>query len=79
MAYLPDTFPEPDLVIDSTQQLTSYFVESGERWGIQDGDSWSAYAAWFVDQGLVIAGDDNVIEDLSDLGTLFSNELLTED
>ncbi len=79
MAYLPDTFPEPDLVIESTQQLTSYFVESGERWGVQDADSWSAYAAWFIDQDLVIDGDDKVVESLSDLGTLFSNELLTED
>ena len=77
MAALPDTFPEPDLVIESTQQLTSYFVESGEQWGLQDPNSWNAYAGWFIDQGLVVDGDNNVIDDLSKLGTLFSNELLS--
>ncbi len=78
MDHLPDTFPEPDLVIQSTQQLSSYFVQRGERWGVQDAGSWNAYAAWFVEQGLVIDGEDNVVENLADLGTLFSNELLTE-
>jgi ABC-type nitrate/sulfonate/bicarbonate transport system substrate-binding protein len=76
--YLSDTFPDPELVIVSTEALVPYFVESGERWGVQDADSWNAYAAWFIDQGLVIDGDDNVITDLADLGTLFTNELLTE-
>jgi ABC-type nitrate/sulfonate/bicarbonate transport system substrate-binding protein len=76
--YLPDTFPDPALVTESTQQLASYFVESGERWGVQDAGSWTAYATWFIDQGLVVDGDDNVIGSLSDLGTLFSNDLLTE-
>lgn len=78
MDYLPDTFPEPQLVIESTQQLKRYFVQPGERWGVQDADSWNAYAAWFVDQGLVTDSDDNVIDDMSELGTLFSNDLLTE-
>jgi hypothetical protein len=78
MDYLPDTFPEADLVTTSTEQLAPYFVETGERWGVQDADSWTAYATWFIDQGLVIDGDDNVVESLSDLGTLFSNDLLTE-
>ena len=78
MDHLPDTFPEPALVIESTQQLSSYFVEGGERWGVQDAGSWNAYASWFIEQGLVTDGDDNVIENLADLGTLFSNELLTE-
>jgi ABC-type nitrate/sulfonate/bicarbonate transport system substrate-binding protein len=78
MDYLPDTFPEPDLVTISTEQLASYFVEGGERWGVQDADSWTAYATWFMEQGLVVDADDNAIEDLSELGLLFSNELITE-
>jgi ABC-type nitrate/sulfonate/bicarbonate transport system substrate-binding protein len=77
IAFLPDAFPEPDLVTISTRQLASYFVESGERWGVQDADSWDAYATWFLDQGLVVDADDKQIDDLADLGTLFSNDLLT--
>ncbi len=82
MDYLPNgTFPEPELVIQSTQKLSSYFVESGERWGIQDESSWTAYIRWFVEQGLVIDADDEVIQETSDLpgGALFSNALLTEE
>jgi len=75
--YLPDVFPDAPLVIESTQRLEPYFVEGGERWGVQDADSWNAYATWFIDQGLVTDGDDKVVENLSDLGTLFTNDLLT--
>lgn len=75
--YLPDTFPEHDLVTQSTERLVPYFVEKGERWGVQDAAMWNAYAGWFVDQGLVTDSDDKVIASLSDLGTLFSNDLLT--
>jgi ABC-type nitrate/sulfonate/bicarbonate transport system substrate-binding protein len=78
MDALPDTFPEPDLVTFSTQELEPYYVNDGGHWGIQDGGDWDAYAAWFVDQGLVVDGDDNVITDVAELGQLFSNELLTE-
>lgn len=74
--YLPDVFPDAPLVIESTQRLERYFVEGGERWGVQDADSWNAYATWFIDQGLVTDGDDKVVESLSDLGTLFTNDLL---
>ena len=78
MDYLPDTFPEPALVTTSTQELESYFVANGGRWGVQDAESWNAYAGWFIDQGIVVDGDDNVITDLAALGTLFTNELLPE-
>jgi len=76
MAYLPDTFPEPDLVTQSTEQLAPYFVESGEHWGVQAADTWNAYAGWFIDQGLVTDSNDKMLTSLSDLGTLFSNDLL---
>jgi ABC-type nitrate/sulfonate/bicarbonate transport system substrate-binding protein len=77
MDALPDTFPEPELVTISTEQLVSYFVEDGERWGVQDDDSWNDYAAWFVDQGLVVDADEKTITDVADLGTLYSNDLLS--
>jgi ABC-type nitrate/sulfonate/bicarbonate transport system substrate-binding protein len=75
---LPDTFPEPELVLVSTEALVPYFVEDGDHWGIQDAGDWDAYTAWFVDQGIVVDTDDNVITDAADLGELFTNELLTE-
>ena len=78
MEALPDTFPEPELVTRSTEELAPYFVQDGERWGVQDPEQWDPYANWFIDQDLVTDADENVIEDLSDLGTLYSNDLLTE-
>jgi ABC-type nitrate/sulfonate/bicarbonate transport system substrate-binding protein len=77
MDYLPDTFPEPELVTDSTEQLVPYFVQSGEHWGVQDPEMWNAYAGWFIDQGLVTDADDKPVTDLSALGTLFTNDLLS--
>jgi NitT/TauT family transport system substrate-binding protein len=76
MDALPDTFPEPELVKQSMEQLVPYLVKSGGRWGIQDGDMWNAYAGWFIDQGIVTDSNDKVLTSLSDLGTLYSNSLL---
>jgi NitT/TauT family transport system substrate-binding protein len=76
MDALPDTFPEPELVKQSMEQLVPYLVKSGGHWGIQDGDMWNAYAGWFIDQGIVTDSNDKVLTSLSDLGTLYSNSLL---
>jgi ABC-type nitrate/sulfonate/bicarbonate transport system substrate-binding protein len=55
MDYLPrGTFPEPEMVRRSTRQLASYFVEPGERWGVQDPDDWKAYSHWMIEQGIVV-------------------------
>jgi NitT/TauT family transport system substrate-binding protein len=76
MDYLPDTFPEPTLVTDSMQQLSPYLVQKGKPWGVQDAGIWNAYVTWFIDQGIVTDSNDKVINNLSDLGTLFTNDLL---
>ena len=76
--YLPDAFPEPELVTRSTRVLAGYFVVEGRRWGEQSADDWKAYSHWFIEQGIVVDADDKVIESENDLpgGELFSNELL---
>jgi ABC-type nitrate/sulfonate/bicarbonate transport system substrate-binding protein len=77
--YLPDgTFPEPDLVIQSTRKLASYFVEPGERWGQQDGAQYQAYLRWMISMDLVRDFRGNAIKSEADVpgGTLFRNELL---
>ena len=76
MDALPDTFPEPELVKQSMEQLVPYLVKSGGHWGVQDGDMWTAYAGWFIDHGLVTDSNDKVLTSLADLGTLYSNSLL---
>ena len=78
--YLPDAFPEPELVRRSTEALASYFVVSGRRWGEQDAGDWNAYTHWFVEQDIVVDANDNVIEAVDDLpgGELFSNDLLPD-
>jgi ABC-type nitrate/sulfonate/bicarbonate transport system substrate-binding protein len=81
LAYLPDAFPEPELVKRSTQALAGYFVVDGRRWGVQDGDDWRAYTQWFIDQDLVIDADDKPIESIDGIpgGDLYSNDLLPDD
>ncbi|HLG11144.1 MAG TPA: ABC transporter substrate-binding protein [Dehalococcoidia bacterium] len=77
--YLPDgTFPEPNLVIQSTRKLASYFVEPGERWGQQDPAQYKAYVGWMLAQGLVRDFRNNPIKTEADIpgGALFRNELL---
>jgi NitT/TauT family transport system substrate-binding protein len=74
--YLPNDFPEAELVTQSTEQLVPYFVRDGERWGVQDAKSWNDYATWFIDKGLIFDSDQKPITKLSDLGTLYSNDLL---
>jgi ABC-type nitrate/sulfonate/bicarbonate transport system substrate-binding protein len=77
--YLPEgTFPEPDLVIQSTRKLASYFVEPGERWGQQDPAQYQAYVRWMISKDLVRDFRGNVITSEADIpgGTLFRNELL---
>jgi ABC-type nitrate/sulfonate/bicarbonate transport system substrate-binding protein len=77
--YLPDgTFPEPDLVIQSTRKLASYFVESGERWGVQDPEVWKAYTSWMLGQGIVADLRNILYGPNRELpgGALFKNELL---
>jgi ABC-type nitrate/sulfonate/bicarbonate transport system substrate-binding protein len=77
--YLPEgTFPEPDLVIQSTRKLASYFVEPGERWGQQDGAQYQAYLRWMISMDLVRDFRGNAIKSEADVpgGTLFRNELL---
>ena len=76
--YLPDAFPEPELVKRSTQALTSYFVADGKPWGDQNAGDWKAYTDWFFEQGIVKDSNDKVIESEDALpgGPLFSNDLL---
>jgi ABC-type nitrate/sulfonate/bicarbonate transport system substrate-binding protein len=77
--YLPEgTFPEPELVIQSTRKLASYFVEPGEKWGQQDAQQYQAYARWMIQQNLVRDFRDNLIKAEADIpgGALFRNELL---
>src|SRR5690606_19202479 len=78
--YLPDAFPEPELVRRSTQRLTDYFVVEGRRWGVQDADDWNAYTDWFIEQDIVVDGNDNIVQSTDDLpgGPLFSNDLLPD-
>jgi ABC-type nitrate/sulfonate/bicarbonate transport system substrate-binding protein len=77
--YLPaGTFPEPELVKQSTRKLAGYFVESGERWGQQDPEQYRAYVQWMVAQGLVRDFRGNAIKSEAEVpgGPLFRNELL---
>ncbi len=78
MDYLPDAFPEPELVTRSAEALTDYFVKGDTPWGVQNGDDWKAYTHFFVEQGIVKDGDDNVIKSDADIpgGPLYSNDLL---
>jgi ABC-type nitrate/sulfonate/bicarbonate transport system substrate-binding protein len=78
MAYLPDAFPEPELVTRSTEALKPYFVAGGKPWGEQNADDWKAYTHWFVEQGIVKDSNDKVIQNEAGLpgGPLFSNDLL---
>jgi len=76
--YLPDAFPEPELVTRSAEALPGYFVENGTAWGMGNADDWHAYTQWFIDQGLVVDANDKPIESLDAMpgGELFSNDLL---
>jgi ABC-type nitrate/sulfonate/bicarbonate transport system substrate-binding protein len=79
--HLPDAFPEPELVRQSTAALAAdYFVLGGRRWGEQSADDWDAYTTWFVEQDIVVDGNDKVIESVEALpgGDLFSNDLLPD-
>jgi NitT/TauT family transport system substrate-binding protein len=78
--HLPDAFPEPELVKRSTERLTSYFVVEDRPWGVQDEGDWNAYTHWFIEQGIVVDDNDQVIESQDDLpgGELFSNDLLPD-
>ena len=78
--YLPDAFPEPELVTRSTQVLAGYFVVEATPWGRQSAEDWKAYSHWFIEQDIVVDGDDNVIESEADLpgGELYSNDLLPD-
>ncbi|HWC30211.1 MAG TPA: ABC transporter substrate-binding protein, partial [Dehalococcoidia bacterium] len=79
MDYLPEgTFPNPELVVESTRKLASYFVEPGERWGQQDPSQIRAYVSWMVAQGLVRDFRNNPIRSEAEIpgGALFRNELL---
>jgi ABC-type nitrate/sulfonate/bicarbonate transport system substrate-binding protein len=80
MEQLPDAFPEPELVNRSTRALADYFVVDARPWGQQSGEDWDAYTGYFIEQGIVIDDDDDVIESPDDLpgGALFSNDLLPE-
>ena len=79
--YLPDAFPEPELVRRSTRELASYFVEDGRPWGEQSAEDWDAYVRYNIEQGIVVDGNDNVIESADELpgGALFSNDLLPQE
>ena len=76
--YLPEAFPEPELVTRSTEALTRYFVVAGRPWGEQSADDWKAYSHFFIEQDIVVDGNDKVIESENDLpgGELYSNDLL---
>ena len=78
--YLPDAFPEPELVTRSTVALGPYFVIDGRPWGEQNGDDWHAYTQWFIDQDLVVDADDKPIESMEGIpgGELYSNDLLPD-
>jgi ABC-type nitrate/sulfonate/bicarbonate transport system substrate-binding protein len=79
MDYLPDgSFPNPDLVIQSTRKLATYFVEPGERWGQQDSAQYRAYVGWMISKDLVRDFRGNPVRTEADVpgGTLFRNELL---
>jgi ABC-type nitrate/sulfonate/bicarbonate transport system substrate-binding protein len=80
MDYLPDAFPEPELVTRSTEALKDYFVKGDTAWGVQNGDDWKAYTHFFVEQGIVKDANDKVIESDSDIpgGPLYSNNLLPD-
>jgi NitT/TauT family transport system substrate-binding protein len=76
--YLPDAFPEPDLVTRSAEALPGYFLVSGTAWGVQNADDWHAYTKWFVDQGLITDANDKPITSIDGFpgGALFDNSLL---
>ncbi len=76
--YLPDAFPEPELVTRSTEALQDYLVTDGTAWGVQNADDWKAYTHYFIEQGIVVDDKDKVLESEDELpgGPLFSNALL---
>ena len=78
--HLPDAFPEPELVIRSTEALAEGYLVADGAWGVQDAGDWNAYTHWFIEQDIVVDGNDDVIESEDDLpgGPLFSNDLLPE-
>jgi hypothetical protein len=80
LEYLPDAFPEPELVTRSTAALAPYFIVDGRPWGEQNGDDWRAYTQWFIDQDLVVDADDKPIESMEGIpgGELYSNDLLPD-
>jgi len=51
LAAAPDLNPE--LVRASMQRLAPAFVAEAPRWGLQDGQRWSQYAAWMFEHKLI--------------------------
>ena len=74
--YLPaGTFPEPEMVRRSARMLASVYLSPEGRWGRQDPAKWTAYTGWLLDQGIVIDGSNQVVDNISPR-LLFTNELI---
>jgi ABC-type nitrate/sulfonate/bicarbonate transport system substrate-binding protein len=74
--YLPKgTFPEPEMVRRSTQQLAKVYLPASGRWGDQAASKWDTYARWLIGQGVVVDASNKPVTTLPG-PALFTNELL---
>ncbi len=70
------TFPDTGLVQASQQYLSSRYVDTGRKWGMQDASAWHGYPEFILSSGGVQDASGKTVTSL-DLDSMYTNKFLS--
>lgn len=67
-------FPDEELVFESQEYLSKYYVATGKRWGEQEAKAWHEYPEFLISSKAILDKDGKTVEKM-DFSSLYTNDL----
>ena len=71
------TLTDRNFVEQSQQMISGYYLDGEGQWGLMHRNVWASFANWLIRNHLLVDADGELVQHI-DVGTLFTNEFLSE-